>query len=275
MESIVGTTDDDYYGDPDDLDATAEEVEYLVEGVASLVPSIRQARITRAWWGVRTTLFEYGVEEDDLSRDHRILDHAAEGAAGLLSFVGGKLASYRAQSEEVTDRVVALTGKAVLPCATHEQPLPGGDEVPVPAELAERHGVAEAIAARLVYRHGSLAREVLRVADDDPRMKLVVCRDEGIIAAEVAWIARHEKVRRLQDLRRRCRLAVAGCGGLDCARPAAQIAARELGWSADQLRAELADLLEVGWRERRPVLDGWQLAEEELLRAVHRGLGGL
>jgi glycerol-3-phosphate dehydrogenase len=53
------------------------------------------------------------------------------------------------------------------------------------------------------------------------------------------------------------------------------VAARELGWSADQTRAELADLLEVGWRERRPVLDGWQLAEEELLRAVHRGLGGL
>jgi len=106
-------------------------------------------------------------------------------------------------------------------------------------------------------------------------MKLVVCRDGGILAAEVAWIARHEKVRRLQDLRRRCRLALGGCGGLDCARPAAQIAARELGWDADRLRAELSDLLEVGWRERRPVLDGWQLAEEELLRAVHRGLGGL
>ncbi|MCX5731357.1 MAG: FAD-dependent oxidoreductase, partial [Deltaproteobacteria bacterium] len=116
MESIIGTTDDDYYGDPDDLDATAEEVEYLVEGVASLVPSVRQSRITRAWWGVRTTIFEYGVEEDDLSRDHRILDHAAEGAAGLLSFVGGKLASYRAQSEDLTDRVVDMLGKAVLPC---------------------------------------------------------------------------------------------------------------------------------------------------------------
>ncbi|MBS1110709.1 MAG: dependent oxidoreductase, partial [Anaeromyxobacteraceae bacterium] len=149
------------------------------------------------------------------------------------------------------------------------------DEVPSPRELAARHGVPESVAARIVYRHGSLAREVLRVADDDPRMKLVLCRDEGIIAAEVAWIARHENVRRLQDLRRRCRLALGGCGGLDCARPAAQVAARELGWDADRLRAELADLLEVGWRERRPVLDGWQLAEEELLRAVHRGLGGL
>jgi glycerol-3-phosphate dehydrogenase len=274
-ESIIGTTDDDFYGDPDDLDATAEEVEYLLEGAASLVPSVRQARVTRAWWGVRTTLFEYGVEEDDLSRDHRIYEHGGEGAAGLFSIVGGKLASYRAQAEEVTDRVVALLGRAAPACRTHEVPLPGGEEVPDPRELAAAHGIAEAIAVRLVHRHGARAREVLRVADDDPRTKLVLCRDEGILAAEVAWVARHEKVRRLQDLRRRCRLAVAGCGGLDCARPAAQVAAAALGWDADRLRAELADLLEVGWRERRPVLDGWQLAEEELLRAVHRGLGGL
>jgi len=110
-ESIIGTTDDDFFGDPDDLEATADEVDYLIDGAASLVPSVRRARITRAWWGVRTTLFEYGAQEDDLSRDHRIYDHAAEGSAGLLSFVGGKLASYRAQSEELADRVVGMLGR--------------------------------------------------------------------------------------------------------------------------------------------------------------------
>jgi glycerol-3-phosphate dehydrogenase len=274
-ESVIGTTDDDSWVDPDDLDATADEVSYLVEGAASIVPAVRQARLTRAWWGVRTTLFEFGLQEDDLSRDHRIHEHAAEGAAGLLSFVGGKLASYRAQAEEITDRVAASLGRQAARCTTHELPLPGGDEVPDPRELSAAHGVPAAVAARLVARHGSLAREVLRVADDDPRTKLVLCRDEGILAAEVAWIARNEQVRRLQDLRRRCRLGVGGCGGLDCARPAAQVVARVLGWDADRLRAELADTLEAGWRERRSVLDGWQLAEEELLRAVHRGLGGL
>src|SRR5512136_296781 len=30
-ESIIGTTDDDFFGDPDDLDATADEVEYLLD----------------------------------------------------------------------------------------------------------------------------------------------------------------------------------------------------------------------------------------------------
>ncbi len=273
-ESIIGTTDDDFYGDPDDLEATADEIAYLLEGAASLLPGVRRARITRAWAGVRTTLWAYGPNEDALSREHELVDHAAEGAAGLLSFVGGKLASYRAQSEEIADRILALLGRPPVPCRTHLDPLPGGEELPEVAPLAAAHGVAAPVVARLVYRQGARAREVLRLVDEDPRLGLVLCRDEGILAAEVVHCARHELVRRLRDLRGRCRLAVGGCGGLDCARPAAQLVARELGWSGERTRAELDDLLEAGWRERRPVLDGASLAQEELLRLSHRGSGG-
>jgi glycerol-3-phosphate dehydrogenase len=267
-ESIVGTTDDDYYGDPDDLEATHDEVEYLLEGAASLVPGVRDARVTRAWCGLRTTIFEYGPNEDALSREHQLHDGAADGLAGLLSFVGGKLASYRAQAEEATDRILALLERPAVPCRTHEVPLPGGDEVPDPARLAEGGLVAAPVAARLVYRHGSRAREVLRLVEEDPRLGLVLCRDEGILAAEVVHCARHEKVRRLQDLRRRCRVGLGACAGLDCARVAAQLAGRELGWDADRIRAELSDLLDLGWRERRVILDRAQLAQEELVRGA-------
>jgi glycerol-3-phosphate dehydrogenase len=268
-ESIIGTTDDDYYGDPDDLEATHDEVEYLVEGVASLVPGVRDARVTRAWCGLRTTLYAYGPTEDALSREHQLLDGAGDGVAGLLSLLGGKLASYRAQSQEATDRIEQLLGRPVTPCRTHEVPLPGGDEVPDPVALAREFPVAPPVAARLVYRHGSRSREILAMVREDPRLGLVLCRDEAILAAEVVYCCRREEVRRLQDLRRRCRLAVGGCGGLDCARVGAQLAGRTLSWTADQVHAELADLLDQGWRDRRPVLDGAQLAQEELLRGAH------
>ena len=272
-ESIVGTTDDDYYGDPDDLEATNDEVEYLMEGAASLLPGVRNARITRAWCGLRTTIYAYGPNEDALSREHQLHDGAASGHAGLLSIVGGKLASYRAQAEEATDRILALLGRAPVACRTHEEPLPGGDDVPDAAALARAHPISAPVAARLVYRHGGRAREILRLVEEDPRLGLVLCRDEGILAAEVVHCVRHEQVRRLQDLRRRCRVAVGGCAGLDCARIAAQLAARELGWTPEQLGAELSDLLDAGWRERRPVLDGAQLVQEELVRGAHAAAG--
>jgi glycerol-3-phosphate dehydrogenase len=267
-ESIVGTTDDDYYGDPDDLEATNDEVEYLLEGATSLLPGVRGARITRAWCGLRTTIHAYGPNEDALSREHQLHDGAEHGATGLLSFVGGKLASYRAQAEEATDRILELLGRPLLPCRTHEEPLPGGDEVPDPALLAREWPVAAPVAARLVYRHGSRAREILRLVKDDPRLGLVLCRDEAILAGEVVWCVRNELVRRLQDLRRRCRVALGACAGVDCARISAQLAGRELGWDEGRIRAELSDLLDQGWRERRAVADGAQLAQEELLRGA-------
>jgi glycerol-3-phosphate dehydrogenase len=273
QESWIGTTDDDYYGDPDDLAATDDEVQYLLSAVERMVPGIRAARVTRAWCGARTTLDGWGVNEDALSREHEIVEHDADGAAGLLSFVGGKLASYRAQAEELTDRIFRRLGRLPPACRTHDLPLPGGEALPSAEALAADHGVSPLVTARLVARHGARAAEVLRLADDDRRLRLLVCREEGILGAEVVFCCRTEGVRRLRDLRTRCHLGTGACGGLDCARVAAQLAGRELGWDAEQVRAELADLLEVGWRERRPVLAGAQLAQEELLRGAHSGVG--
>jgi glycerol-3-phosphate dehydrogenase len=272
-ESWIATTDDDFYGDPDDCEASGDDVEYLLEGAASVFPAVREARLTRAFWSLRTTLYDYGPNEDALSREHEIVDHAAEGAAGLLSYVGGKLASYRAQSEEVTDRILRALERPPVACRTHQVALPGGEAPADPVALAAAHRVALPVATRVVYRHGAGAGEVLRLCDEDPRLRLLVCREEGILAAEVVHCVRHELVRKLVDLRSRLRLSVGACGGLDCARLAAQLTGRELGWPAERTRAELAELLEAGWRERRAVLGGPQLAQEELLRGAHWGVG--
>src|SRR5262245_11883055 len=73
--TIVGTTDDDYYGDLDDVRATTDEVRYLVQGVARVFPAIRTARPIGTYAGVRPTLHAHGKYEDNLSRDHQIVDH--------------------------------------------------------------------------------------------------------------------------------------------------------------------------------------------------------
>jgi glycerol-3-phosphate dehydrogenase len=273
QESWIATTDDDHYGDPDDVEATADDVEYLLEGAASVMPGVQTARVSRAFWALRTTLYDYGPNEDALSRDHQLVDHAGEGAAGFFSFVGGKLASYRIQAEEVTDRLLRELKRPPVACRTHLVPLPGGEAPADAAALAAVHGVALPVAARVVYRHGAGAEAVLRLCDEDPRLRLLLCREEGILAAEVVHCVRHELVRKLVDLRSRLQLAVGACGGLDCARVAAQLTGRELGWTAERTRAELAELLEAGWRERRAVLGGAQLAQEELLRGAHWAVG--
>ena len=82
--SVLGTTDTDFYGDLDCVHATADEVRYLVQAVARVMPSIRTARIIGTFAGVRPTLHAWGPIPDALSRENEIVDHAGHGAPGLF-----------------------------------------------------------------------------------------------------------------------------------------------------------------------------------------------
>ena len=169
--SILGTTDDDYYGDLDDVRATSEEVRYLVQGVARVFPSVRTARAIGTYAGVRPTLYAYGQHEDALSREHEIVDHAADGAPGVYSMIGGKLASYRIFSQELSDLVAPQDFDVTTPCSTHTRPLPGGERVPDAIALAReaRHHAGRGAPAGLPPRRARAAHPRARRQPARPR----------------------------------------------------------------------------------------------------------
>ena len=45
--TLLGTTDDDFYGDLDSLEVTSDEVEYLMQGFERVFPAIRKFRAVR------------------------------------------------------------------------------------------------------------------------------------------------------------------------------------------------------------------------------------
>ena len=273
--SWIGTTDDDFYGDLDHIRPTTDEVRYLVQGVASVLPAVRDARVIGTTVGVRPTLFEYGPNEDELSREHEIVDHGAnDGVPGLFSMIGGKLASFRLFSEEMTDRVCTELG-VKAGCRTHELALPGGDMVIPPGPLAAQHAVPEIAARRLVFRHGGMADDVLSRLTKDPEERAVVCQCEPVLECEVRHVVRVEKARTLDDVSRRTRLGLGACGGMRCAHRAAQIVGQELGCGPHTVHRMARDLLVDRWQSRVVALDGAQVVQEELLlsRLGHSGVG--
>ncbi len=268
-ETIAGTTDSDYYGDPAraDLEVGADDVAYIVEACARALPQARDWRVLRAWAGVRNTVFEWGVDSDDLSRRHETVDHAKrDGIDGLISIVGGKLASYRAQAEEAVDMVVARLGRPAAPARTAATPLPGAEPEPDFVALAREIPLPPAALALVWRRVGSRIREVFEGAGPDDVAP--ICRAEAVTAAELRHAVAVEGCRTLEDLRRHAHLATGSCDGLDCAAPAAHLMAELLGWSPEHARAELAAFLDRRWTERRPVLTGVALAQEELVRGM-------
>jgi glycerol-3-phosphate dehydrogenase len=266
--SVLGTTDDDYYGDLDDVRATSEEVRYLVQGVARVFPSVRSARAIGTYAGVRPTLYAYGRNEDALSREHEIVDHERDGAPGVYSMIGGKLASYRLFAQELSDQVAAHDFQLQVPCATHERTLPGGDAVPDALALAEAHRLTPVAARRLVYRHGSRALRILERADERPALRHVTCACEPVLEGEVRHAVREEMACSVEDVSRRTRLGLGACGGMRCAARCGQIVAQELGLPPSEGRRMAGEFL-VRQARTRVVALGPEQARQEALSLAH------
>jgi glycerol-3-phosphate dehydrogenase len=268
-ETIVGTTDDDYYGDPEHVDReiTRDEIAYVVEAAARVLPQARQWRPLRAWGGVRNTMFEWGVDSDSLSRGHRVLNHGErDGVHGLVSIVGGKLAAYRIQSEETVDEALRLLGREPVPCTTSVRPLPGAEASPDFERLATTIPLPPAVLERVWRRVGSRLGAIFEHATPDDLAP--VCRSEGVTAAEIRYMVKTEGCLTLEDLHRHAHVGAGSCDGADCAAPAAHVMAELLEWSAQRTRDEIAAFLQRRWTQRRPVLTGANHAAEEVLRAT-------
>lgn len=272
--SVIGTTDDDFYGDLDDVHACSEEVRYLVQGIARVFPAVRKARIIGTFAGVRPTLYAYGPTEDALSRDHRIIDHAAHGAPGMFSMVGGKLASFRLFAEEMTD-ILASHFRLGTRCATHTTALPGGDSAIDALGLARRLEIDPVAARRLVYRHGSRVDRIAERIGQRPREAVTVCPCEPVLEAEVRYVLRHEHARTVDGVARRTRLGLGACGGMRCAARCGQIVAEELGLAPKQGLVQALSFLTKQARARAVGLGPEQARQEALAIASVRAEMGI
>jgi glycerol-3-phosphate dehydrogenase len=271
--SVLGTTDDDYYGDLDQVVATTDEVNYLFQAVERVFPAIRSARAIGTWGGVRPTLYAWGPNEDQLSREHQVVDHAEHGADGLYSMIGGKLASYRLFAEEMTDVIAKRLGNTAKR-SSHVSPLPGGDEQVDPMQLVVQGGMEAVTATRLEYRHGGRSLRVLERMQQKPREAAVVCSCEPVTEAEIRYVVEHEFAHDVNDVARRTRLGLGACGGMRCALRCGRIVADATGRSPEAGQNMALDFLVHGARRRSAAVGPAQARQEALsLAALQAEIG--
>jgi glycerol-3-phosphate dehydrogenase len=242
--SLVGTTDTDYRGDPAEVAATSDDVEYLIEEARRAFPSARFDEVHYTWAGVRALVRIEHIHEGKVSRKHALHDHGKrEGIAGLVSVVGGKITGYRAIAEEVGDLVARKMGQVnAVDSATHLRPLPGGHladvQTYVDRELwprAQALGLERRQAEHLGSIYGSLAPSVLARAERDRRLAGRVCPRHPTIVAQLEHAVVEEWAHSLGDvLLRRTALGLDACQALDCLEDVADYVAPLLGWDSAQ-----------------------------------------
>lgn len=95
--TIVGTTDTDHPGSPDEVRAEPADVRYLLEVANEAFPALKLSAsdVVDVYAGLRPLLAGDAERPSDLSRDDVV--HREPG--GLLTVVGGKLTTHRAMAE--------------------------------------------------------------------------------------------------------------------------------------------------------------------------------
>ena len=266
--TLIGTTDDDFYGDLDSVDVVEDEVEYLLQAFERIFPSIREYRPVRTTAAVRPTLFKWRPYEDNLSRRYQLFDHARQGVDGFVTIAGGKLSMYRLMAEETSDVVCRKVGHDAK-CSTATTPLPGSEKDAEPAkDLASRWGIPILAAARLQRSHGCRSSDVLKEAGG----ARLVCRCQPVTESELIHAARHEQVRSLADAFRRIGIAGGPCAGAACVMRSAEVIGRELDWSASQRFDAVREFIRGSWLGRAPVTTHTGWAQEELALGAYRGI---
>jgi glycerol-3-phosphate dehydrogenase len=233
-QSLVGTTDTDYRGDPGQAEANADEVRYLLESIRAFVPSISRHGVLYSYAGVRALVPEEG-EPSLVSRMHLVLDEERNGTPGLISVIGGKITGYRAIAEEAVDMACAKLAVR-RDCRTAAIPLPGGRREIGPAtpDLLENKTVQH-----LNSIYGYRAAEVMDLVRADDRLRAPLAPGQYDIAAQVVHSVRKEQCLRATDfLLRRTLIGFSpdqGCGALPAV---VSWMGEELGWSAAKRNEE-------------------------------------
>ena len=237
---LIGTTDQRYEGDLDAVEASEEEVDYLIAETNRVIPEARLGResIVYTYAGVRPLPYAEEGEEGSVPRGHVVKDHAPE-LEGLLSVIGGKLTTYRALAEDVVDAALAKIDRPkAFPCRTAEEPLPGAEAEDIEQfqqEFAEGSELPRPVADRLSHLYGTRATEVAERARAEPRLAEEIDSVTRMIGAEVVHALEAELATTLEDVL--LRRTMTGLGQTLGIGP--DVAAAALVWGEERAHAEV------------------------------------
>ncbi len=236
-QSMIGTTDTDYAGDPRQAAADGQDVGYLLREARLIFAQAPLDGIHYAMAGVRSLRRVEGVREGQVPRKHTLVDHGRrEGISSVLSVIGGKLTAFRGIAEEAVDWVCRQLGRRAA-SDTARAPLPGagGGRFSTLWPQAQALGLDRQQAEHLTRLYGARAVEVLRLGEDHAPLRSRLHPEQPDIAAQVVHAVQQEWALTLADfLLRRSSLGLMPDQALPHAAGVATRMGELLGWDATE-----------------------------------------
>jgi glycerol-3-phosphate dehydrogenase len=173
--TLIGTTDQDYEGDPAKVAIDDGEIEYLCAAASEYFSRpVTREDIVWTYSGVRPLFDDGASAAQEATRDY-VLKTDEDGGAPVLNVFGGKLTTHRRLSEHALEKIEALIG-AKGSKWTAKGRLPGGDfpatgyEDLVRGLVADYARLGPVLLRRLARSYGTLARTMLGERRDVPAL---------------------------------------------------------------------------------------------------------
>ena len=202
--TLIGTTDQDYHGDPAKVAITPPEIAYLCAGASAYFRApIVPADVVWTYSGVRPLYDDGASAAQEATRDYVLELDAPGDTPAALSVYGGKITTYRKLAEAAlaklaphlprpSGRAAGWTGTAALPGG--DFPIDGFD-----ALLAQTR-------ARYPFLPPALARRLLRAYGTKIGILLAGAAELGrnfgadLREAEVRYLIAHEFAQSADDI---------------------------------------------------------------------------
>lgn len=243
---LIGTTDKDYEGNPDEYRVSRQSIEELIVDTNN---SIGDGKMTYedvafAWGGLRPLVDDQTEGTYESSRKYEIYDNATDGFDGLITVEGGKYTTSRHLAESVLAMVEKKLDRAPVKPITDQQFLAGCDIKDMDAFMADLNRSCTDFDSKTIEfvgrNYGTESRAVFELARKDPALSEVVCEDGQIMAA-VVYAIENESAKTLTDiLMRRTGIGNIGHPGMPMLEKVGRIAAKALSWDDATLEREIS-----------------------------------
>jgi len=248
--SLIGTTDKEFLGDPDEYRVSMESIDEIIENVNTYYGrKISREDIIHAYGGLRPLVDDQTKGSYETSRKYEVYDNAADGIGGMITVEGGKYTTSRSLAREVLKMISEKLNKTLADSVSENLYLSGCEIRDMKQFMIRQHLNYKDFSRNTVEyvsrNYGTESQVVFRLARSNPRFAEVVTHD-GEILAEVVYAIQYESAKTLTDIMfRRTGIGTLGNPGQAVIEKIATLAAGMMGWSEKRKEEEIASLTKV------------------------------
>ena len=268
---------------PDGAHVRPEEIETWIAELNSVYPALQLSPSEVSFANCGLVPFGETATATELSfgKESRLVDHrAAHGVGGLVSLVGIRFTTARADAARALEMLLRQLPRAPRGADTARLPLAGGDIEDFAAFAAQAlrtkpASVDTASMRALLRNHGARHAQVLRTQDRQEDVGACI-PETTTLRAEIRHAIKDEMAVKLDDVvMRRTELAAGSHPGRRALEAAAMDMAQQLRWSDSRMREELAATERTLARHLARVPSTLAMRTADDIRAPHHGHGAM